>query len=700
MPGLSFLNVAFLAGIAAAALPILIHLFSRRRAPRLEWGSTRFLRELNRQRIRRVKLRQLLLLALRALAVVLFALAMGRPAITGGWGVGGKAPSTAVLLLDTSYSMSAVRGEASTFDLARRRAGEILDLLGEGDEAYLVTAGGEAESFTPYAVQDLGLVREHVAKLAPSHRAGGMGEGLALASRLLAGSKNLNRELYVISDLQRSAWTGIADSTAVDFGLPPAAAVCVSGLGNEALDNLAIDQVDVERSGQSGGSALLVTVSNHTGHAQSSVPVRATIGDRPAGEVFADLPAGGQVQVRIELGPGPWPAAGGHVSIPEDALGLDDVRYFVLEAGRRPQVGIVDDLGGGGGGGEYVRLALAPSVGVGRFEVRMIPSAALAGADLSELSVVILAGVSQIERDGVEQLKTFVRGGGGLLIFPGEHSDLRAYSDRLLPALLPVKLAGIVDTAGESASRAFALTPTGQGHPIFAGFTAERGERLTQARFTKVVRVMPGAGRVIAQFRPDLPAMIEGQGVLLFTSSVDGAWNDLPTSAAFLPILHQSVSYLARAGSQGASILTGDRVERQIPAPATPTRYRMLDARDEEIPLETIERGKTLLLRSAPIERAGTYRIVDASGKEVAAAAVNLDTRESDLALADRGEVARLFGERPVSILDGHRPVSGHVRELREGRELWRFVLLLALIVLVTEVVLSRGKGAFTPAAS
>jgi hypothetical protein len=211
---------------------------------------------------------------------------------------------------------------------------------------------------------------------------------------------------------------------------------------------------------------------------------------------------------------------------------------------------------------------------------------------------------------------------------------------------------------------------------------------------------MPGAGRVIAQFRPDLPAMIEGQGVLLFTSSVDGAWNDLPTSAAFLPILHQSVSYLARAGSQGASILTGGRVERQIPAPATPTRYRMLDARDEEIPLETIERGKTLLLRSAPIERAGTYRIVDASGKEVAAAAVNLDTRESDLALADRGEVARLFGERPVSILDGHRPVSGHVRELREGRELWRFVLLLALIVLVTEVVLSRGKGAFTPAAS
>ena len=110
MPGLSFLNIAFLAGLAAAAVPILIHLFSRRKAPRMEWGSTRFLRELNRQRIRRVKLRQLLLLAVRALAIILFALAMGRPALTGGRVPGGKAPSTAVILLDTSYSMSAARG--------------------------------------------------------------------------------------------------------------------------------------------------------------------------------------------------------------------------------------------------------------------------------------------------------------------------------------------------------------------------------------------------------------------------------------------------------------------------------------------------------------------------------------------------------------------------------------------------------------
>ncbi|HWN82725.1 MAG TPA: BatA domain-containing protein, partial [Candidatus Udaeobacter sp.] len=376
MPGLSFLNAAFLAGIVAAALPILIHLFSRRKAPRLDWSSTRFLRELNRQRIRRVKLRQLLLLALRALAVILFAVAMGRPALTGGWVLGGKAPSTAVILLDTSYSMGAMRGELPGFDLARRRAGEILDLLGEGDEAYLVTAGGEAESFTPYAVQDLGLIREYTAKLAPSHRAGGMGEGLALAARLLRGSKNLNRELYVVSDLQRSAWSAVGDSTTQDLGLPAEAAVCVTDLGDQVVDNLAIDDVTVEQGAVGRGRGLLVKVSNHTGRAQSSVPVRAFLGERAAGEVFADMEPGATAEVRIELAAGPGSESRGRVQIPEDALAVDDVRYFVLDVDRRAGVGIVGDLAPGGGD-DFVRLALAPDAATSRFDVRMIPATAL-----------------------------------------------------------------------------------------------------------------------------------------------------------------------------------------------------------------------------------------------------------------------------------------------------------------------------------
>lgn len=724
MPGLSFLNVAFLAGLAAAALPILIHLFSRRRARRIEWSSTRFLREVNRQRIRRVKLRQLLLLLLRIAAIALFALAMGRPALTGNLlRHGGKAPSTACILIDTSGSMWAARDGEPAFSKARERAAEVLSLLGEGDEAYVVTVDETAESVTPYAVQDLDLLRGQVAKVEPTYRAGTMHEGLVLAARLLGGSHNLNRELYVISDMQRSAWLAAADTTRAPLALPEGATVCLLGFGDDRVENISVDHVVVAHDRLHGrGVSLEVELTNHTDREQGAIPVTAYIGDERVGEVFAKLEPGASARVAIDLGPGPFAQRSGYVRIPEDALAIDDVRHFLLGDERRPRVGIVADPGGLGG--TFVRLALEPEAGAGPYAAQAIAAADLGRTDLREINVVVLAGPGQLKQDGIERLRAFVRDGGGLLIFPGEGSDLRFYNDRLLAGILPIKLAGVVETrsggaaggsepgaGGGAAGSAgdprkppargmFQLTPAVPGHPVFTGFGATLGERLTQARFDQVVKVLPGSARVIAEFRPDLPALVEGEGVMFFASSVDRAWNDLPTSGAFVPLIHQTVSYLARAHAQANEDLAGAPLERLVPAPASPRRYRVIAPDASELPVETVDRGAFQLLRTPPLERPGIYRLVDDANAEVALAAVNPDPREGDLQVADVDRVQAIFGDHAFSYLSGERDVRTHVREIRQGRELWRPILLLALTVLVIEVLLSRGKGAFTPAAS
>ncbi|MGD8396419.1 MAG: BatA domain-containing protein, partial [Candidatus Eiseniibacteriota bacterium] len=248
MFGLTFLNLAFLAGIAAAAVPILIHLFSRRQAKRLDWPSIRFLKEINRQRIRRIRLRQLLLLLVRALAIVLFALAMGRPVLTGGFLSDGRAPSTVCLVIDTSYSMQAARGGASTFETARSQALGVVDQLGRDDGVYLISVSDRAESATPYPMQDLGLVRESIAALEPTDRAGDLASGLELAGRLLRASKNLNKEIYLITDLQASGWAALLDSVRTPVDLPPDVAVCVIAPGeSQELDNVAIREVRARR---------------------------------------------------------------------------------------------------------------------------------------------------------------------------------------------------------------------------------------------------------------------------------------------------------------------------------------------------------------------------------------------------------------------------------------------------------------------
>src|SRR6185503_14592167 len=103
-PRVNFLNPFFLFGLGAAAIPVLIHLFTRRRPREVKFPSLDFLTEVNQSEIRRLRLKQWLLLLLRTLAVALLAMAMARPSLQGG-ARGGSAASTLVALVDVSGSM-------------------------------------------------------------------------------------------------------------------------------------------------------------------------------------------------------------------------------------------------------------------------------------------------------------------------------------------------------------------------------------------------------------------------------------------------------------------------------------------------------------------------------------------------------------------------------------------------------------------
>jgi hypothetical protein len=104
---LSFLNPLYLFGLAAAAIPILIHLFTRKRPREVPFSSLEFLTEVNRSEIRRIRVKQLLLLLLRTLAVIALALAMSRPVVKASAGARGGAATTIVALVDRSGSMGA-----------------------------------------------------------------------------------------------------------------------------------------------------------------------------------------------------------------------------------------------------------------------------------------------------------------------------------------------------------------------------------------------------------------------------------------------------------------------------------------------------------------------------------------------------------------------------------------------------------------
>jgi len=692
MPGLTFLNAVFLAGLAAAALPILIHLFSKRRGRRVEFSSIRFLRDINRKQIRRVKLRQTLVLLLRIAAVCALALAMGRPALRGGaFASEGLASSTVCILLDASCSMMAEPVEGETlFERAKARAQEVVDLMGEDDEAYLLLVTDAPISVFEGAVRDRGRLRQEIEAAEPSFRGTDFVRALKRAALLLEDSKNLNKEIFLISDLQRTGWAGGGK-----VELPEDLRVyCVAV--SEGVPNVGVRSAELLRALSPGQERRVrAVVANCTGEELDELPVGVSLGDVEVGEGFVSFGEGrlGSVTVPLRGEGGFW----GYVFLEEDALVADDRRYFAAPSGAKVEVLVVDGAGllaaSGPGDADYVRLALSPGEGVETpFHPTVVGPTELGGVDLTGYDAVVLCNVGRLAEDGAGALKSFVASGGGVVIFLGDRVDARYYNDHLLPDLLPVSILGAKGSVGPEAGYV-SLVLDAPGHPIFAGFSAAAGQKLTRARFNKVasLKVEDGA-RVLASFSDGLPAVVAGEGVVVFASSADMRWNNLPTSGAFVPLVHQMVAFASRGGVGGKSEVTaGSAIETLVGPEWEGKEIFHLTPKGSLEPVAPRSVGGKVLLRVESVEDPGVHMFV--SGHDTLGAfAVNVDPDESDLAPADRGEIEEHVPAGQMKLFSGEESLERQVSEARVGREIWRLGVFAVLALLGAELLVGRGR--------
>jgi len=740
MFGLTFINSLFLLGLATAVLPIIIHLFSRRRASEVAFPSVEYLREISRQKVRRMRLRQWLLLALRVLILALFALAMGRPAVRGSAGVVTRGSSTLAVVLDNSYSMMAAdpaltgdlpaptggaQGEAAPalddrgtgaqggvegdpgeaisgtlFALAKRRASEILDIMGEGDRAILAMAGRPAALPFQTPVTDAGLLRREIDRTPPTAGGSDLPAVLDQVLPLLASARTINKELFIISDFQGrdiEEWSRLRDSEGSARGdsltwskeIPEGLHVYLVPVREAGQANVSVERLRFEPgSGPAGGGRLTITALNHGEEAVADRLVRAAEASNPGaalGDAYLDIAPRSRGEVSIDLPRAP--ADGGvMVRLGSDALEWDNRAYLMAGKPGVPKVLVASSDPTG-----FVRQALDPD-GTGEFyDVRVAVPEALGEASWWDVDAVIFSNVGRLSPAAQEMLVRYKTRGGGVLIALGEKIDPRYYNSEILSRISSLEL---LSTPAEEDPDAFrTLRAAVVSHPIFAGFPIGPGENLGSARFTRALAVRGGPqSRALAEFGTGFPAIVEEDGVLLFTSSFDGVWNDFVTSASFPPLLHQMVRYLASRGSAEADYgRVGSRLEALVAADAVREPVVGVDPEGGRTPLDAAPVEEMVRLRSEPTRLPGIYRFQDASGAVVASFAVNLDPAEGDLAPAEVSSIERLFG-RGARYLELGQPVTRDLLQGRYGRELWRPLLMLVLGLLVVESLLSRGR--------
>jgi hypothetical protein len=331
---MEFLQPLALVGLAAAALPALLHLLQRRQPPTVVFPAIRYLVEAEERHSRRLRLRNLLLLLLRTALIAAIALAAARPVIPTALG-DAHAPSAVVVVLDHSLSSGAVvNGEPRIVGL-RGAAHAIGREAGAGDRLWLMGADGTPQQLTaaewPAAVDALDPVPRRL----------DLGAAVRTAAALVR-SQRLPGAVVVVSDLQATALSDAPDVdvpvTLLDPGPPPG--------------NRGIGTVRVEPETWAPDGALVVSV---VGDDTNAVEVRLDLGSRTLGRGLAG--AGGSVALGVAGLARGWHAA--QVTLTPDELRADDAVAVALHASAPAAVTALD-------GGPFVEAALAVLTAAGR----------------------------------------------------------------------------------------------------------------------------------------------------------------------------------------------------------------------------------------------------------------------------------------------------------------------------------------------
>lgn len=681
----SFLNSAFLFAAFAALIPLVIHLFSKRKVKVIEFSSLRHLKSMQRRQVRRLKIRQLLLLIIRMLILLLVVLAFARPTSRNG-AVGSHAAVSAVILFDNSASMNRTVADGNLYALAKNRTTELLNSFGQSDEICLIPLDFTSEERSGFVLGSVATTRERLDRTEVRDGVADVQAGIEAARELLGNAVNLNREIYLVSDRQRR---NLPDSSSLDG---ESVSLYLVDLPLEQPDNLGVVALDLGGQLLRAGHDFTVaaTMRNYQDKSRGDALASLFIDGNRVAQTDFRLPPSGESVVSFTRSVASTGFHSGYVELEEDQFLADNRYYFSFYIPDQFSVLIID----GDAATTFISLALEPSPETGRYwSVKIATPEQLTGVRFTDYDAIMLLGAPLISQSYVSRLKSFVRRGKSLFISYGASTDINQFNSDWSQATA-VRFDKPIDKQFSS-SGYYTIGGIDSDHPVFAVFP-HAGERFPEVKFYTLPNLsLRGESRALMNFTGNRPALVEtsfGRGrILTFCAPMAPPYTDLVSHSFFVPFVSRIVEYLASdLSSLELQLYAGDNVTRslstfaslRVPVALTTPNGSILRLPPEE------DQG-TLVYKVSPVTQTGIYS-AGQNGREIDRFAVNLVREESDLSLIDNEQLATSLGMpdfREIELSDNPATI---IAELRVGKELWQIFLWGVVILLIAESLLSR----------
>ncbi len=687
---MSFLNPSVLWGLLALAVPIIIHFFNLQRPRQVLFSNVAFVKEVQKNVVRKIKLKQWLLLIARCIAVAAAVLAFAHPVWVSKDNKMLRGNRSVAIIIDNSASMEAGNEKGAYFLQAGSLAKSIINTYTQQDE-FLLLPSSSIRMNVNFSEKE--QVLEDLQKLKIQQKVTTQNTILNGLDKLFERSNNIIKEIYFLSDFQKS--TVLADTQLIKLSLDSATLIKFIPLATRPQTNLYLSshKLNSQIIEKNKPVQFSFTVVNDGEKEVKDLGIRIHVGEKVVAIATQTIPEKSSQEVSLTFTPTESGWQSGFIEIEDNPIVFDNERYFSFFVPDKEPVLVVE-----GNRSQGVHILYQDLFT--QFTPSFISDKAISGVQLNDYKSVIMVGVSDISSGLSEKLKTYLNEGGGVMFFPGENMNLTNVNTFLQSINI-----GKFSELSSSQSGIKASVADLQ-HPVFDGVFAQsqKSRTLDAPAIYRYYPLTLNNGSIqskILSLENQYPILLQSQvgngAFMLWTTFPGDAWTDLHVKTLFTPIMYRATQRISRTTGEAPNQELG----KYEPIPVRTTKQDMIklkgQANQEYIPEQYAQNEATVLNFDNLDIKQGNYGIVQ-NEEELGKISFNVADTESKLDFANKDALETLLTQKGLGIIKVLNPepaaVTQSIQIEKEGTPLWKWFIVILLLALTTEVLILRfGEG-------
>lgn len=688
LPLMNFLFPTFLIGLAAIAIPIIIHLFNFRKYKKVYFTNVQFLKELKQESDSKSKLKEWLILAMRILAIACLVFAFAQPFIPGKTKAvqGEKAIS---IYIDNSFSMESTNKKGTLLENAKEYATEIVNTFNASDKFQLLTNDFEGKHQRFVSKEDF---IEQLNEVKISSATKSLNDVVKRQQDFLQNSSSKNKRIFLLSDFQTN--TSVFNKSDIDTSIVVS---CIS-IASSEVSNVYIDSVWFETPVQQFGTQQIIhaVIINKSTKDIENGTLKLFINNAQVSLSSFNVSAEGKKDASISFTVKAKGINKGVLKIEDYPITYDDNFYFSFNAQTTINALVINGKETKTSG-NFKSLMQNDSL----FVYKENNEASIDYSVFAKTNIIVLNELNTLTSGLTSELQKFVSNGGSLVIFPNKKADLESYNTAFQNLQLPqITKLDTVNTKTQSINFEQGLyegvfDKIDQRMDLPKVFEHFEFTKTNNSNYQGLVLLQNG------QFLISLNPLGSGK-IYLFSIPSDESCSNLLKHALFVPTLIKmsilslkpSPIYYKTAVNEAVVLNTNsnfsDKPLHIIKDDAsTGSAANKLDI----IPEHRLVNNATTIFTQNQILEAGHYEVFE-NASSIKDLAFNFDRKESDMNFMTTDDLQKQFDEKGlknISIIQpNEKTLTNALQEVNDGKKLWKLFLILALIFLAAEILIIR----------